>query len=101
MLETTQYNYRELSKMYKDQMTVGNSKMLAQIALGHSQSFILNSAYFENKVLHLTEIMIPPLSSNTMSSSDILKTDSGESGRPELPDDQKSDKTIANRESMG
>ena len=45
--------------------------------------------------------MIPPLSSNTMSSSDILKTDSGESGRPELPDDQKSDKTIANRESMG
>ena len=100
MLETTQYNYRDLAKIYKDQTTIGNSKMLAQIALGHSQSFILNSAYFENKVLHLTEVMIPPLSSNTMSSSDILKTESGDAGRPELPDDQKSDKTILNRESM-
>ena len=28
MLETTQYNYKELSKMYKEQATMGNSKML-------------------------------------------------------------------------
>lgn len=46
--------------------------MLPQIALGHSQSSILNTAIFENDVLHLSEIMIPPLMSSTLSSEDIL-----------------------------
>ena len=36
MLETTQYNYRDLSKLYKEQTQLGYSKMLPQIALGHS-----------------------------------------------------------------
>jgi hypothetical protein len=36
MLETTQYNYQDLSKMYKEQTQIGFSKMLPQIALGHS-----------------------------------------------------------------
>ena len=35
-LETTQYNYKELSKLYKEQTQVGFSKMLPQIALGHA-----------------------------------------------------------------
>ena len=51
MLETTQYNYKELSKMYKEQTQLGYSKMLPQIALGQSQSFIINSCKFENEVL--------------------------------------------------
>lgn len=46
--------------------------MLPQIALGHSQSSILNTAIFENDVLHLSEIMIPPLMSSTLSGEDIL-----------------------------
>ena len=116
MLETTQYNYKDLSKMYKEQVQLGYSKMLPQIALGHSQSSIINTAYFENDILHLSEIMIPPLMSSTMSSEDILgkkeqnsnnnsqKTVDGatskESGRPEKSDDQKSEKTIQNKESM-
>ena len=117
MLETTQYNYKDLSKIYKEQVQMGYSKMLPQIALGHSQSSILNTVYFENKVLNLSEIMIPPLLSSTINGEDILgKSDqqntqksnnkqatSGEensSGRPEKPDDQKSDKTIQNKESM-
>lgn len=122
MLETTQYNYKDLSKMYKEQTQLGYSKMLPQIALGHSQSFILNTAHFENEILHLSEIMIPPLMSSTMSSEDVLgKSDkSGNTksqnktgaqktaavaeekkvGRPETPDDKKSDKTIQNKESM-
>ena len=55
--------------------------MLPQIALGHSQSFILNTAHFENEVLRLSEIMIPPLMSSTLSSEDILgKKDSEKSG---------------------
>jgi len=36
MLETTQFNYKEMSKMYKEQTQIGYSKMLAQVALGHS-----------------------------------------------------------------
>ena len=117
MLETTQYNYKDLSKMYKEQTQIGFSKMLPQIALGQSQSFILNTAHFENEVLHLSEVMIPPLMSSTLNGEDILgKKDSSKSsnsqnntdkvsaetksaGRPEKPDDQKSEKTIANRES--
>lgn len=114
-LETTQYNYQTLSKMYKEQTQLGLSKMLPQIALGHSQSFILNAAVFENEILQLSQIMIPPLMSSTLNGEDILgnknsnsstKTQntssdtSGEAGRPEKSDDQKSAKTIANRESM-
>lgn len=111
MLETTQYNYKELSSLYKEQTQLGYSKMLPQIALGHSQSFILNAAHFENEVLHLTEIMIPPLMSSTMSSEDILgksnqtgtsnsQNSSEGAGRPEKAEDQKSEKTIQNQESM-
>lgn len=120
MLETTQFNYKEMSKLYKEQVQIGYSKMLPQIALGHSQSSIINTAYFENNILHLTEVMIPPLMSSTMSSADVLgknnqnnqqnsqkstegtkiQTEEKTTGRPEKPDDQKSEKTIQNKESM-
>jgi hypothetical protein len=56
--------------------------MLSQIALGHSQSSILNTAHFENEILHLSEIMIPPLMSSTLNGEDILgKKDSNGSGK--------------------
>ena len=115
MLETTQYNYKDLSKLYKEQVQLGYSKILPQIALGQSQSAIINTAYFENQVLNLSDIMIPPMSSNTMSSADIkaaagtskkttatISVDSdNEGGRPELDESQKSDKTLANEASQG
>ena len=72
MLETTQYNYKELSKMYKEQVQIGYSKMLPQIALGHSQSSIIHTAFFENEVWNLSDIMIPPLMSSTLNGDDIL-----------------------------
>ena len=120
MLETTQYNYKELAKLYKEEVQLGYGKMYAQIALGHSQSSIMNTAYFENEVLNLSELMIPPLMSSTLnmqdlkggsgssSSSGTQKSSSGSSsggssgkaGRPEKPNDQKSEKTIKNKESM-
>lgn len=120
MLETTQYNYQALSKLYKEHMQNGASKLLPQIALGHSQSFILNTIHFENEILHLSEIMIPPLMSSTMNSEDILgnkdsnsssknqnntsksstaAVETKEAGRPAKDDSEKSDKTIANIES--
>lgn len=113
MLETTQYNYKELSKLYKEQVQLGFAKVLPQVALGHSQSSILNTMYFENDVLHLSELMIPPLMSSTMNLADLKgnsgqsstsktqDTSSGKSGRPEKPEDEKSDKTLANEASMG
>ncbi len=114
MLETTQYNYKEMSKAYEGQTKIGFSKMLPQIALGHSQLQILADAHFENEVLHLSEIMLPPLSSNTISGQDLLgrrdqtntsnsqkqQESEKESGRPEKQASEQSDKTIANKESM-
>lgn len=124
MLETTQYNYKDLSKMYKEQVQMGYSKMLPQIALGMSQSSIIHTAYFENEILNLSEIMIPPMLSSTMNAETLLgnkgqssgsnsqnntgssnktqQQDSSEksAGRPEKEDSEKSAKTIANKESM-
>ena len=86
--------------------------MLPQIALGQSQSSILANAYFENDILDLVNIFIPPLMSSTMNEN-ILNRTSGngsnaskipgeekKAGRKELENDQKSEKTIQNKESM-
>ena len=99
-----------MAKLYKEQTQLGYSKMLPQIALGQLQSSVLANAYFENDVLDLINVFIPPLMSSTMN-SDILNRkqnaaggssadSNGEVGRNEKPDSQKSDKTIQNRESM-
>ena len=117
LLTTTIYNYKELSKLYKEQMQVGFSKMLPQIALGQSQSSILANAYFENDVLDLVNVFIPPLMSSTMNENILnrVRTGNGQgevgakaatgtgegAGRKELADDQKSEKTIKNIESKG
>lgn len=83
--------------------------MLPQIALGQSQSSILANAYFENDILDLVNVFIPPMSSNTMNAAALAdsgkKSDSnssgdGKVGRNEKPNDEKSEKTIQNRESM-
>lgn len=102
ILSTTVYNYKEVAKMYKEQTQMGYSKILPQIALGQSQSSVLANAYFENDILNLLNVLVPPLTSNTMN-ADALAAINGEEkevGRPEKEDSEKSDKTIANRESM-
>ena len=96
ILGTTIYNYKDLSKLYKEQMSIGFSKILPQVALGQSQSSIMSTAYFENEVLNLNELFIPPASSNTTPGGG--KSTTGETGRPPLPEDQQSDKTRQNRE---
>ena len=107
ILSTTIYNYQDLAKIYKEQMQVGFSKMLPQIALGQAQSTILANAYFENEVLDLVNVFIPPMMSSTMN-SDVLnrlnnankEERNSEGGRPEKDDNEKSDKTIMNEESQ-
>jgi hypothetical protein len=123
ILTTTIYNYKEMAKLYKEQTQMGYSKMLPQIALGQSQSSILANAYFENDVLDLVNVFIPPLMSSTMNpeaigrgggegedkNKDAKGKEAGKqkmpgeeksAGRKEKPDDEKSEKTIANKESM-
>ena len=101
MLPTTIYNYKDLAKVYKEQTTLGFSKLLPQVALGHPQSVVMATAYFENDILHLEEVFIPPQSSNTIGGNVQKDTDSPspEGGRPALDDDQKAEKTIVNKES--
>ena len=118
-LTTTQYNFQTLAKLYKEHAQIGFSKMLPQIALGQSQSFILNTAYFENEVLELSQIMMPLMMSSTMSAEDLKNLDEtpdkkglgktgkaktnenqNEVGRPEKEESELSEKTIQNKESM-
>jgi len=128
MLNTTIFNYQTLSDKYKDLTKLGFSRFLPLAALGHSQKEVTSLSKLEQQIMELDNWMLPPFSSNTMSSdtwSDIKEiqqngtirrdttgdaqkaassvgdTTSGTTGgRPSLPDDQKSDKTIANNASM-
>ena len=113
MLETTQYNYKEMAKLFKEFSANGHSKFMPAIALGHAQSSVLNLAYFENEILDLPSLMIPPMMSSTISGQEILDMknqrnanknenplEEKEVGRPTKPDDEKSEKTIQNLESM-
>ena len=111
-LPTTIYDYKELSKLYKEQTQMGYSKMLPQIALGLPQSTILANAFFENDLLNLVTVFVPPLTSNTMNADALAQQQTGRrrtgltmlnegegAGRPEKSDDEKSTKTLQNLES--
>lgn len=105
ILPTTIYNYKDMAKLYKEHVQLGYSKWLPQVALGKSQSSILATAKFENEILDLANVFIPPMSSNTMNADSLKKTtgsggEEKKAGRKEKEDDQKSEKTIQNRESM-
>ena len=104
ILPTTIYNYKDLAKQYKEHTQLGYSKMLPQIALGQAQSAILATAYFENDILDLVNVFIPPLMSSTMNADVLNRNKAGGTnegaGRPEKADDQKATKTIQNKESM-
>lgn len=113
ILPTTIYNYKEMAKLYKEQSQLGYSKMMPQVALGQPQSAILATAKFENDILDLVNVFTPLKSSNTMSANDQKGANGNDNnkqksnpieekktGRSEKPDDEKSEKTIANKESM-
>lgn len=106
LLTTTIYNYKEMAKLYKEQTQLGYSKMLPQIALGQSQSSILANAFFENDVLDLVNVFVPPMMSSTMNADAIaaIKNKDGnnpEGGRPtkESNGESVSEKTMQNKES--
>lgn len=128
MLSTTIFNFKELSSAYKDLTKIGFSRFLPIVALGHTQKEVTSMAKLEQQIMQLDAYMLPPFSSNTMSSdtwSDIKaqqemiiqgrKTNlanpataaneagsgGGAAGRPSKAPDQKSDKTLANEAAEG
>lgn len=116
MLETTIYNYTDLSSKYQELIKFGYPKLLPMIALGHGQLEILDTMKFENEFLELYKIMVPPATSNTINGQDILGNsnknnsdkkdnnieDSEEKqvGRPTKSEEDLSDKSIQNRNSQ-
>ena len=94
---------------------MGYNKMLPQVALGQTQSSILANAYFENDILDLVRVFIPPLTSNTMNAEALQnrgntsgKENGGNSsgsnngqpqkqGRPEKEANEQAEKTIQNK----
>lgn len=110
ILPTTIYNYTELAGIYKEMTMLGYSKLLPPVALGQPQTAVIASAYFENKIMKLDELFIAPQMSSTMSSNDkdadssketVKITSQNKGGRPELPNEKKTTKTIQNKESEG
>lgn len=79
---------------------MGYTKMLPQIALGLPQSSIINTIYFENEILNLSSMMVPPMLSSSMNGEDLQNAQakasagSGEVGRPPKEEGEKSDKTL-------
>ena len=116
-LPTTIYNYKDLAKLYKEQAQMGYTKMLPPVALGQTQSSVLANAFFENDILDLVRVFVPPLTSNVMNAEALQQRSAvnrgGESGqtgqsgakaegagRPQKQDNEKSEKTILNKQSM-
>lgn len=119
ILPTTIYNYKDMSKLYKEQSAVGGSKILANVALGQSQASVLATARFENEILDISDLFQSKqqkeeakakLQSNNNNNNNVSNEEKQKDtekvvekkkvGRQEKPDDQKSEKTIRNREAM-
>lgn len=117
ILPTTNDNYQDLAKLYKEQMQSGFSKMLPQIALGQAQSTILATEYWENEILDLIEVFVPPITSATMNADTLTaltgnkgagtgqpsgsaSQETQKAGRPEKKQEDRSDKTQSNRQSL-
>ena len=118
ILPTTVFNIKDYQGQYLQGAQFGYSKMRAGVAMGVKQRNLISMIDFENEFLNLDEKMIPLLSSYTQSGNEnsAKKNNSGEKnssttvqvkditnkgGRPELADEDKSEKTQANIEAMG
>ena len=120
ILPTTVFNRQDLQQAYFRGAQYGYSKMFAGVAMGIKQRDQLSLMNFENDFLEMSLKMVPLQSSYTTSGNTIADEENKNSttvkktttsrevrditntgGRPELPDEQKSEKTQANIESMG
>ena len=112
ILPTTVFNRGDLQTAYFRGAQYGYSKMFAGVAMGIKQTSQLSLMHLENDYLKMHEKMIPLQSSYTTSgkieNSSQKGNNSGQGnnlgntgGRPELPDEEKSEKTQANIAAAG
>ena len=112
ILPTTVFNREDLQSAYFRGAQYGYSKMFAGVAMGIKQTSQLSLMHLENDYLKMHEKMIPLQSSYTSSgkieNSSQKGNNSGQGnnlgntgGRPELPDEEKSEKTQANIAAAG
>ena len=118
ILPTTVFNIKDYAAQYLSGAQFGYSKMRAGVSMGVKQRNLISTIDFENEFLDLDTKMIPLLSSYTQTGDEnsSKKNNSGEKnsrssaqakditnkgGRPELADEDKSEKTQANIASMG
>lgn len=104
IMPTTVFNRKDILDSYFRGAQYGYSKILAGVAMGIPQMDQLSLMNFENEILGMTDKMLPLQSSYTTSGTgeknQVSKGNTGDlsskGGRPELPDEQKSEKTQAN-----
>lgn len=119
ILPTTVFNRQDIQQNYFRAAQYGYSKMFAGVAMGIKQMDQLSLMNFENDFLEMSSKMIPLQSSYTTSGNvvaneeknknsgekTVSNTQSGDlnnkGGRPELPDEEKSEKTQANIAAAG
>ena len=120
ILPTTVFNRTDIQNSYFRSAQYGYSKMIAGVAMGIKQRSQLSLMNFENDFLKMSEKMIPLQSSyttpggtiaNEEKNSNNQEKNSGKAtqardldnkgGRPELPDEEKSEKTQANIAAQG
>ena len=82
-----------ISDAYK-MVNTGYSMLIPAVAQGLTQSDFHNLKTLENDLLEITEQLIPPRSSATGGGQE------GDPGRPELPPEQRTEKTNKNREAI-
>ena len=92
ILPITWYNEKDYITNTLKMATNGYSYLLPSLAAGLSQKDLVNVKKLENTLLDLQSLLIPLASSYT--------ENTGEVGRPKLPVDEKSPKTLQNEESL-
>ena len=119
IIPTTVFNRQDIQSNYFRAAQYGYSKMFAGVVMGIKQRDQISLMDFENEFLKMSEKMIPLQSSYTTPGGEVAseeknnsggqKTDNkqksgdlnNKGGRPELPDEQKSEKTQANIKAAG
>ena len=117
ILPTTKFNLKDYIGFYLQQAQFGYPRMRVGAAIGVKQRNLVSAIDFENEFLNLDEKMIPLMSSYTQtgdensdkknnssekkgSSQSQSKDITNKGGRPTLADEEKSQKTQANIDSM-
>lgn len=118
ILPITVFNRKELQSSYFQSAQYGYSKMFAGVAMGIKQMNQLSLMNFENDFLEMSLKMVPLQSTYTTPGGVVASEEKNNSsaqkssgtsqsqninntgGRPELPDEQKSEKTQANIAAM-